>query len=61
MLKNMRLFAVAGLVAAVVALAVVAAPTETAPLSADRGTRADSDGYTQLAWGGDFSTQRSGR
>ena len=60
MLKNMRLLAVAGLVAAVVALAVVA-PTETAPVSADRGTRADSDGYTQLAWGGDFSTQRSGR
>jgi len=60
MLKNMRLLAVAGLVAAVVALAAVA-PTETAPLSADRGTRVDSDGYTQLAWGGDFSTQRSGR
>jgi len=59
MLKNMRLLAVAGLVAAVVALAV-AAPTETAPLSADRGTRADSDGYIQLAWG-DYSTQRSGR
>ncbi len=60
MLKNMRLLAVAGLVAAVVALAAVA-PTETAPLSADRGTRADSDGYTQLAWGGDVCTQRSGR
>jgi hypothetical protein len=57
MLKNMRLLAVAGLVAAVVALAL----TETAPLTADRGTRADSDGYTQLAWGGDFSAQRSGR
>jgi hypothetical protein len=57
MLKNMRLLAVAGLVAAVVALAL----TETAPLTADRGTRADGDGYTQLAWGGDFSAQRSGR
>jgi hypothetical protein len=57
MLKNMRLLAVAGLVAAVVALAL----TETAPLTADRGTRADSDVYTQLAWGGDFSAQRSGR
>lgn len=60
MLKIMRLLAVAGLVAAVVALAV-AAPTETGSVSADRGTRADGDGYTQLAWGGDFSTQRSGR
>ena len=60
MQKKMRVFAAAGLVAAVVALAV-AAPTETAPFSADRGTRADSDGYTQLAWGGDFSAQRSGR
>jgi hypothetical protein len=60
MLKNTRLLAVAGLVAAVVALAAVA-PTDTASLSADRGTRADGDGYTQLAWGGDFSTQRSGR
>jgi hypothetical protein len=57
MLKNMRLLAVAGLVAAVVALAL----TETVPLTADRGTRADGDGYTQLAWGGDFSAQRSGR
>ena len=59
MLKNVRLLAVAGLVAAVVALAVT--QTETASVSADRGTRADSDGYTQLAWGGEFSTQRSGR
>ena len=60
MLKNMRVLAVAGLVSAVVALAAVAL-TETASVSADRGTRADSDGYTQLAWGGDVSTQRSGR
>lgn len=58
MLKNMRVFAAAGLVAAVVALAVIA-QTETT-VSADRGTRADSAGYTQLAWG-DVSTQRSGR
>ena len=59
MLKNMRVLAVAGLVAAVVALAV--AQTETASVSADRGTRVDSSGYTQLAWGGDVSTMRSGR
>jgi hypothetical protein len=59
MLKNMRVLAVAGLVAAVVALAM--AQTETASVSADRGTRADGDGYTQLAWGGDVSTMRSGR
>lgn len=58
MLKNMRVWAVAGLLSAVVALAAVAL-TETAQVSADRGTRADSDGYTQLAWGA--SAQRSGR
>jgi len=60
MQKKMRVLAVAGLVSAVVALAAVAL-TETAPLSADRGTRADSGGYTQLAWGGEVTTQRSGR
>jgi len=65
MLKNMRLLAVVGLVAAAVALTVVTL-TETTSLTADRGTRADSAGYTQLAWGGDWgggevSTQRSGR
>jgi hypothetical protein len=60
MLKNMRVLAVAGLVAAAVALSAVAV-TETATLSADRGTRADSGGYTQLAWGGEVTTQRSGR
>ena len=53
MLKNMRLLAVAGLVAAVVALSA-ASLTETASVSADRGTRVGSDGYTQLAWGGDL-------
>jgi hypothetical protein len=58
MLKNMRVLAVAGLVSAVVALGAVAL-TESATLSADRGTRADSNGYTQVAWG--VSAQRSGR
>jgi hypothetical protein len=60
MLKNMRVLAVAGLVAAVVALTAVSL-TGTASVSADRGTRGDSDGYTQVAWGGDVSTMRSGR
>ena len=59
MLKNMRVLAVAGLVAAVVALSA-ASLTETASVSADRGTRADSDGYTQLAWGGDLGDDRGG-
>ena len=60
MLKNVRVLAAAGLVSAVVAVAAVAL-TETAPLSVDRGTRADVDngGYVQLAWG--VSTKRSGR
>lgn len=59
MLKNMRVLAVAGLVAAAVALTAVTL-TETASISADRGTRADSDGYTQLAWGGDLGDDRGG-
>lgn len=58
MRKNMRVWAVAGLLSAVVALAAVTL-TESATLSADRGTRADSGGYTQLAWGA--TAQRSGR
>jgi len=57
MQKKMRVFAVAGLVAAVVALAAVA-QTETMSL-ADRGTRVDNGGYVQLAYG--VSAQRSGR
>jgi hypothetical protein len=56
MLKNMRVMAVAGLVSAIVALTAVAL-TDTAPHSADRGTRADSSDYTQLA----YASQRSGR
>jgi hypothetical protein len=59
MLKNMRVLAVAGLVAAVVALSA-ASLTETASVSADRGTRADSDGYMQLAWGDDVDGERGG-
>ena len=59
MLKNVRVLAAAGLVSAVVAVAAVAL-TETAPLSVDRGTRADAgNGYVQLAWGA--TAQRSGR
>lgn len=59
MLNKMRVWAVAGLVSAVVAIAAVSL-TETAPQSsADRGTRLDNGGYTQLAW--EVSTQRSGR
>ena len=60
MLKHMRLMAAAGVVSAIVALAAVAM-TDTAQLSADRGTRVDNAGYTQLAWGSEVSTQRSGR
>ena len=56
MLKNMRVMAVAGLVSAIVALTAVTL-TDTAPPSADRGTRADSSDYTQLA----YASQRSGR
>ena len=59
MQKKIRAFTAAGLVAAVVALAIVA-QTDTASVTAERGTRADGDGYTQLAWGA-VSTQRSGR
>jgi hypothetical protein len=59
MLKNMRVVAAAGVLSAIVALTAVAL-TDTAQVSADRGTRADSAGYTQLAWG-DVSAQRSGR
>jgi len=60
MLKNMRVLAVAGVVSAVVALTAVAL-TETAPLSADRGTRADSNnGYVQVAWEA-AAANRSGR
>jgi hypothetical protein len=58
MLRKMRVVAVAGVVSAIVALTAVAL-TETAPLSADRGTRADSNGYTLVAW--EASAQRSGR
>lgn len=58
MQKKMRVFAAAGLVAAVVALAAVA-QTETASVSADRGTRVDNAGYVLLAYGA--SAQRSGR
>ncbi len=58
MLKTIRLFAVAGLVAAVVALAVTA-QTQTTSV-AERGTRVDGNGYVQLAWG-EMSAQRSGR
>ena len=59
MLKTMRLFAVAGLVAAAVMLAVTT-QTQTTSVAAERGTRVDGNGYTQLAWG-EVSTQRSGR
>jgi hypothetical protein len=58
MSKTIRLFAVAGLVAAVVALAVTV-ETQTTSV-AERGTRVDDSGYTQLAWG-EMSAQRSGR
>jgi hypothetical protein len=56
MLKIVRLMAAAGVVSVIVALTAVAL-TDTAPLSADRGTRADSSDYTQLA----YASQRSGR
>ena len=59
MLKNMRVLAVAGLVAAAVALTAMTL-TETTSVSADRGTRVDSDGYTQLAWGDDVAGDRGG-
>ena len=59
MLKTMRLFAVAGLVAAVVALAVTT-QTQTTSVASERGTRVDGNGYVQVAWG-EMSTQRSGR
>ena len=59
MSKTIRLFAVAGLVAAVVALAVTA-QTQTTSVAAERGTRVDGNGYTLVAWG-EMSTQRSGR
>jgi hypothetical protein len=59
MLKTMRLFAVAGWVTAVVALAVTA-QTQTTSVAAERGTRVDGNGYMQVAWG-EMSTQRSGR
>lgn len=59
MLKTMRLLAVAGLVAAVVALAVTA-QTQTTTSVAERGTRVDGNGYVQVAWG-EMSAQRSGR
>lgn len=58
MVKKMRVWAVAGLVSAVVAIAAVSL-TETTSQTAERGTRVDNGGYTQLAW--EVSTQRSGR
>ena len=59
MLKKMRVWAVAGVVSAIVAVAAVSL-TETAPQSsADRGTRVDANGYTLVAWGA--IANRSGR
>lgn len=59
MSKTIRLFAVAGLVAAVVALTVTVQTPSTTSV-AERGTRVDGNGYVQVAWG-EMSAQRSGR